>query len=60
MIRDVHPGSGSLFFIHPDPGVKKTPDPGSATLSGICQNIRGRMNVKPGYPRKINVTPGYY
>jgi hypothetical protein len=38
MIRDVHPGSGSLiriliFYLPiPDPGVKKSQDPGSATL----------------------------
>jgi hypothetical protein len=29
----VHPGSGSSFFLPiPDPGVKKAPDPGSATM----------------------------
>ncbi len=32
MIRVVHLGSGSCFLPIPDPGVKKTPDPGSATL----------------------------
>jgi hypothetical protein len=35
MIRDVYSGSGSWFFTPcriPDPGVKKAPDPGSASL----------------------------
>ncbi len=39
MIRVIHPGSGSRIRIlifypsrMPDPGVKKAPDPGSATL----------------------------
>ncbi len=39
MIRVVHPGSGSRILIFypsriPDPGVKKAPDPGSATQTG--------------------------
>ncbi len=35
MILDVHPGSGSWLLPIPDPGVEKSPDPGSksATLS---------------------------
>jgi hypothetical protein len=34
MIHVVHPGSGSRIWIltFPDPGIKKAPDPGSATL----------------------------
>jgi hypothetical protein len=32
MIRVVNPGSGSCFFPIPDPGVKKAPNSGSATL----------------------------
>jgi hypothetical protein len=33
MIWDVHPGSGFFFPSQiPDPGIKKAPDPGSATL----------------------------
>jgi hypothetical protein len=41
MIRDVHPGSVSLFFLPiPDPGVKKAPGPGSgsrntASMTGV-------------------------
>jgi hypothetical protein len=56
MIRFVRPGSGSRmrildadldFFTHiPDPGVKKAPDPGSATL------LRTRIQ-EPRCPRKI-------
>jgi hypothetical protein len=34
-IRD--PGSGKNLFRIPDPGVKKAPDPGSATLLGSLQ-----------------------
>jgi hypothetical protein len=30
------PGSGINPFRIPDPGVKKTPDPGSATLVPLC------------------------
>ncbi len=34
-IRD--PGSGKNLFRIPDPGVKKAPDPGSATL--LCTRV---------------------
>ncbi len=41
MIRVIHPGgSGSWFFTHPGSriqGVKKAPDPGSATLVNIIR-----------------------
>jgi hypothetical protein len=43
MIRAVHPGSGSririlIFYPSriPDPGIKKPPDPGSATQGSGC------------------------
>jgi hypothetical protein len=44
MIRAVHPGSGSrirFLIFYPsqilDPGIKKPPDPGSATLGAGCR-----------------------
>jgi hypothetical protein len=47
MIYDVHPGSGSRFFSIPDPGFKKAPDPGSATLlvELICPKIFDKTSV---------------
>jgi hypothetical protein len=42
MIQDIHPGSGSGFFypsLIPVPGVKKAPDPGSATPEEIKQSV---------------------
>jgi hypothetical protein len=55
MIPVDHPGSGSCFLPIPDPGVKKAPDPGSATLFidtvlvnniGILQALYGRYAAR--------------
>jgi hypothetical protein len=41
MIRVVHPGSGSSFFLPiPDPEVKKAPDPGTRGQKGTGSRIR--------------------
>ncbi len=53
MIRVVHPGSripdpDADFLLIPDPGVKKAPDPGSATLlttAWICPTPLGTVPV---------------
>jgi hypothetical protein len=46
-----HPGSGKNLFLIPDPGVKKTPDPGSGSatllaLMEICKYIRDNSGVR--------------
>jgi hypothetical protein len=64
-IRD--PGSGKNLFRIPDPGVKKAPDPGSATLdgtvisvstSGTFWRVKGKpFNISsPRFSRKPKLT----
>jgi hypothetical protein len=51
MIREIHPGSGSRFFLPiPDPGVKKAPDLGSATMSLNIILYRYRVNMAASFP----------
>ncbi len=60
MIREVHPGSGSLFFSFypsriPDPGVKKAPDPGSATQIPVPSNQERYLPYKQKLVTKIKI-----
>jgi hypothetical protein len=45
MIREVYPGSGFFYSGSqiPDPGVKKAPDPGSATM--VKMKERKKLNL---------------
>jgi hypothetical protein len=63
-IRD--PGSGKNLFRIPDPGVKKAPDPGSATLPSQCRGYEIDFNAEPdlafylnadSYGRQANAVP---
>jgi hypothetical protein len=40
------PGSGKNLFRIPDPGVKKAPDPGSATLHGSVSHSRDDLRAQ--------------
>jgi hypothetical protein len=55
MIRVVHPRSGFIVPI-PDPGVKKAPDPGSATLvfdtKQILSESEGWSKRRRGWKRR--------
>jgi hypothetical protein len=54
MIRDVHPGSRVRILIFypsriPDPGVKKAPDPRSATLVQSLLNVSTSVYISYRY-----------
>jgi hypothetical protein len=53
-IRD--PGSGKNLFRIPDPGVKKEPDPGSATLLFGQSRSRIRIQIQVFNDQKLNLT----
>jgi hypothetical protein len=59
MIQDVHPGSDLDFLPIPDAGVKKVPDPGTATL--LCTTLFYLPPLRFHYVRGCwNQTQGLY
>jgi hypothetical protein len=48
------PGSGKNLFRIPDPGVKKAPDPGSATLFNMHTLHRAKTTLRIEYGHNVS------